>query len=161
MNISIEDLYAQQHELVTNVVKSHLRMRRETWEDTEQNIWLSAVGSFPSFRGDSDIKTWFYLIIFRRIADVLRKEYRREGWVYPARETVCHNEHISWLESKDEFEHLLLACPFKYRGVIRERLLYGKRLTEIAADSGKTYAETSGLYRRGIKAMRGKLECDI
>ncbi len=45
-------------------------------EDLTSEVFLDAVRSIASFRGDADIKTWLFTIARRRWADHLRKQNR-------------------------------------------------------------------------------------
>jgi RNA polymerase sigma-70 factor (ECF subfamily) len=55
---------------------SHLT-DRDSADDVTQDVYARAIGSLPSFRGDSSARTWLLSIAHRACADHVRKAQRR------------------------------------------------------------------------------------
>ena len=54
----------------------HLSQNQNVSEDLTSEVFLSAIKSLPTFRGDSDIKTWLFGIARLKWFEYIRKEKR-------------------------------------------------------------------------------------
>jgi RNA polymerase sigma-70 factor (ECF subfamily) len=74
--------------------------QREIAEDLVQEAFLSAYQSYGKFEGRSNIKTWLFSILKRKIADHYRSKYRSAAEVSSGILQEYFDENHRW---KDEF----------------------------------------------------------
>jgi RNA polymerase sigma-70 factor (ECF subfamily) len=130
-------------------------------EDVTQEIFIAAMKSLPSFRGDSQFGTWLRTLTNHKVAEFYRKRARKqEPLVAPLSEAsgkVEDNTQKS-MEERIFMQKALHKLPDNYREIILLRFVEDMQFNEIAELMGQNLEATKSLYRRAITALQNSLE---
>lgn len=134
-------------------------------DDVTQEVFLSAIRSLKSFRGDSQFSTWLYTLTSRQVANYYRKQERSPQQtendfdeytdILPDSHGTTHDKHI------DEFiviRNGLSQLSPEYQNIILMRLVEGYKFREIAELLGKSLDAAKSLFRRALKALQQEVE---
>ena len=110
----------------------------EDARDVTQDVFITAMRSLRSFRGDAKISTWLHRVTVNASLDLVRRRRRREG---PELEELCDRPdagpgpEVAAIESVRAREvHLALGrIPAEQRAVIALHDLQGLDYSEVAA----------------------------
>lgn len=98
-------------------------------EDIVQSAFLSAIGAYARFRGDSTVKTWLFGIVYNEYRAYLRKNPAQlpihEEIIAPDVPDGLREQYLAALEAIAKF-------PEKQRQIATLRLIYGMSFSEIA-----------------------------
>ncbi len=125
-------------------------------EDVTQEVFLAALKSLSSFRGEAQFATWLRTLTNNKVAEYYRKRNRKQdppevplSAIAPSKEQAAEN-----LEERIALRKALREMPGPYQEVLLLRFAEGLRFNEIAAVSGQSLEATKSLFRRAISALR-------
>ncbi|HRQ24585.1 MAG TPA: RNA polymerase sigma factor [Anaerolineales bacterium] len=130
-------------------------------EDVTQEIFIAALKSLPSFRGDSRFGTWLRTLTNHKVAEFYRKRNRKqEPPLASLSEAVGRMEGNvpSVLEERILIQRALKNLPDNYREVILLRFAEDLQFNEIAELMDQNLEATKSLFRRAISALRNHLD---
>ncbi len=141
-------LYERYLPLVYNRVRYTVPV--EDVEDVTQEVFISAIRSLKSFRGDAKFSTWLRTLTIRQIAEYYRK---RRAPTSPLNEDMvaprdpCDADDILLLKQA------LRKIPDKYREILLLRFAEEIPFQEIARIQGKSLEAVKSLFRRALAAL--------
>jgi RNA polymerase sigma-70 factor (ECF subfamily) len=130
-------------------------------EDVTQEIFIAALKSLSSFRGDSQFGTWLRALTNYKVAEFYRKRGRKqEPLVVPLSEISGRTEGATSaaLEERIFLQGALQKLPENYREIILLRLAEDLQFNEIAELTNQNLEATKSLFRRAIAALRNQLD---
>ena len=130
-------------------------------EDVTQEIFIAALNSLPSFRGDAKFSTWLRTLTNHKVAEFYRKRTRKqEPPLSPLSEAAAHTTGSTSkaLEERVYLQRALQNLPDNYREIILLRFAEAMQFNEIAEMTGQNLEATKSLFRRAIAALRTHLE---
>jgi RNA polymerase sigma-70 factor (ECF subfamily) len=130
-------------------------------EDTTQEVFIAALKSLSSFRGESQFGTWLRTLTNHKIAEYYRKAHRkREALKVPfdARSDYSDGSTSRIMEEQIALRKALQQLPEQYQEVILLRFVEGLQFNEIAQLNGQHLEATKSLFRRAISALRDQLD---
>jgi RNA polymerase sigma-70 factor (ECF subfamily) len=130
-------------------------------EDVTQEVFIAALKSLPSFRGDSQFGTWLRTLTNHKVAEFYRKRNRKqEPPIASLTEGSGRQEGNSpgVLEERVLIQRALQKLPENYREVILLRFAEDLQFNEIAAVMDQNLEATKSLFRRAITALRKHLD---
>jgi RNA polymerase sigma-70 factor (ECF subfamily) len=130
-------------------------------EDVTQEIFMAAMKSLPSFRGDSQFGTWLRTLTNHKVAEFYRRRSRKQEPVLASLSEASARTEGSTSKMMEErifIQKALQDMPGNYREVILLRFAEDLQFNEIADILGQTLEATKSLYRRAMAALRTHLE---
>jgi len=130
-------------------------------EDVTQEVFIAALKSLPSFRGDSQFGTWLRTLTNHKVAEFYRKRGRKqEPQLAPLSEALSHmtGSTSQTLEERIYIQRALRELPDNYQEVILLRFAEDLQFNEIAELTNQNLEATKSLFRRAIAALRTHLE---
>ena len=130
-------------------------------EDVTQDVFLAALCSLPSFRGEAQFSTWLRSLTNKKVAEYYRKRSRKKETMQV---DLVHAERSSdsgdtvFLEDRIALRVALHRLPNHYREVILLRFADGMQFNQIAKQLRKNPEAIKSLFRRAISALREKME---
>jgi RNA polymerase sigma-70 factor (ECF subfamily) len=135
----------------------------EDVEDVTQEVFIAALHSLDSFRGEAQFSTWLRTLTNNKVAEYYRKRNRKkEAPQTPLLESQARVE--SSAHSSEEqilLQRALNQLPADYREVLLLRFAEGCQFHEIAVLTGQNLEATKSLFRRAITRLRSLLEESI
>jgi RNA polymerase sigma-70 factor (ECF subfamily) len=132
----------------------------EDVEDVTQEVFIAALHSLSSFRGESQFSTWLRTLTNHKVAEYYRKRNRKkEAPQVPLLESQARVE--SGADSADDqivLQKALNQLPADYREVLLLRFSEGLQFNEIASLTGQNLEATKSLFRRAVTRLRSILE---
>jgi len=130
-------------------------------EDVTQEIFIAALKSLPSFRGDSRFGTWLRTLTNYKVAEFYRKRNRKQepplASLSEAAGRMAGNVPNA-LEERILVQRALQKLPDNYREVILLRFTEDLQFNEIAELMDQNLEATKSLFRRAISALRNHLD---
>lgn len=130
-------------------------------EDVTQEVFLAALKSLRSFRGEAQFSTWLRTLTNNKVAEYYRKRNRKgEAPQVPLTEAADRTEGSTArkLEEQINLRKALQELPQQYQDVILLRFAEGLQFKEIAELTGQNLEATKSLFRRAISALRNHLD---
>ena len=130
-------------------------------EDVTQEIFLAALCSLPTFRGEAQFTTWLRTLTNHKVAEYYRRRARKKETMQVdliQAEERSDQSNTSSLEDQLALQIILYNLPNHYREVILLRFAEGMPFNEIANQLKKDLEATKSLFRRAICAVREKME---
>ncbi len=130
-------------------------------EDVTQEIFIAALHSLPSFRGDSKFSTWLRTLTNHKVAEFYRKRTRKqEPLLSPLSDASAHTTGgtSKTMEERVYLQRALQNMPDNYREIILLRFAEDMQFNEIAEMTNQNLEATKSLFRRAIAALRTHLE---
>lgn len=130
-------------------------------EDVTQEIFIAALKSLPSFRGDSQFGTWLRTLTNHKVAEFYRKRARKqEPQLAPLSDALAEvtGNTSQSLEERIYIQRALQKLPENYREIILLRFADDLQFNEIAEHTNQNLEATKSLFRRAIAALRTHLE---
>ncbi len=130
-------------------------------EDVTQEVFIAALKSLRTFRGESQFSTWLRTLTNYKVAEYYRKRNRKQD---PREAPMAEAELLPdgssdlQLEERIALRRALSSMPEKYREVILLRFSDGMQFDEIARNMGANLESTKSLFRRAVAALRKNLE---
>lgn len=130
-------------------------------EDVTQEVFISALHSLPSFRGEAQFSTWLRSLTNYKVAEYYRKRSRKKESMQVdlvhAEQRGDHSK-ASTFEDRIALRNGLNKLPEQYREVILLRFAEGMQFNEIAELLEQNPEATKSLFRRAMSALRTKLD---
>lgn len=130
-------------------------------EDVAQEVFIAALKSLSTFRGDSKFSTWLRTLTNHKVAEFYRKRARKqEPLLAPLSDAASHTTGSSskMLEERIYIQRALQKLPENYREVILLRFAEDLQFNEIAELTDQNLEAAKSLFRRAIAALRTHLE---
>jgi len=130
-------------------------------EDVTQEIFIAALGSLASFRGDSQFRTWLRTLTNHKVAEFYRKRTRKqEPLLSPLSEASGRMEGATSkvLEERIYMQIALRNLPENYREILLLRFAEDMQFNEIAELTNQNLEAAKSLFRRAIIALRNHLD---
>jgi RNA polymerase sigma-70 factor (ECF subfamily) len=128
-------------------------------EDLLQETFIEAVRSASTFRGESSLKTWLYVIARRRLSRHYQAERRaavlRAGLVLVP--DTGDPDASADVERRDEVTRALGALPPVHRQVLVLKYLDDRSVDEIADELGRSRVQVQSLLQRARAGLREEL----
>lgn len=130
-------------------------------EDVTQDIFIAALNSLPSFRGDAKFSTWLRTLTNHKVAEFYRKRTRKqEPPLSPLSDASTHmtGSTSKTMEERIYLQRALQDLPENYKEIILLRFAEDLQFNEIAEMTNQSLEATKSLFRRAIAALRTHLE---
>ena len=126
-------------------------------EDAVQETFVKAYRAMPSFRGDSDIKTWLM-----RIAINTCRDMQRGTWQKHLKQRVSFDQlpesSIAFPEDAITVNMEIAKLPVKLREVVLLYYYQNMRIEDIASVLGISISSVSGRLKRAKEKLRRALK---
>ena len=129
-------------------------------EDVTQEVFIAALRSLSSFRGESKFSTWLRTLTNNKVAEYYRKRYRKKE---PMLVDLVHAEqssdhsNVSLLEDCIAMQRALNYLPSQYREVILLRFAEDMQFKDIAEQLGQNLEASKSLFRRAMSTLRERM----
>lgn len=130
-------------------------------EDVTQEIFIAAIRSLSSFRGDAKFATWLRTLTNHKVAEFYRKRTRKqEPQLAPLSDAIAQvtGSTSKSMEERIYIQRALQQLPENYREIILLRFAEDLQFNEIADLTNQNLEATKSLFRRAIAALRTHLE---
>lgn len=130
-------------------------------EDVTQDIFIAALTSLSSFRGESKFATWLRTLTNHKVAEFYRRRARKqEPQLAPLSDAVAQitGGTSKSLEERIYLQRALQDLPENYREVLLLRFAEDMQFSEIAEHTNQNLEATKSLFRRAVIALRNHLE---
>jgi len=130
-------------------------------EDVTQEVFIAAMKSIASFRGDSQFSTWLRTLTNHKVAEFYRKRSRKqEPKTAPLSDAFGKLEGSTsrMMEERIYLQKALSHLPENYQEVILLRFAEALQFNEIAEVMNQNVEATKSLFRRAIAALRSELD---
>lgn len=130
-------------------------------EDVTQEIFIAALKSLPSFRGDSKFGTWLRTLTNHKVAEFYRRRSRKqEPQTTQLSEASMRadGETSAKMEDRIFLQRTLQSLPENYREVLLLRFAEDMQFNEIAEHTNQNLEAVKSLFRRAVAALRNNLE---
>lgn len=130
-------------------------------EDVTQEVFIAAVSSLASFRGEALFSTWLRKLTKNKVAEYYRKQSRKKETMQVDLEYAEQRSDQSDENTLDD--RITLRCALNnltenYREVILLRFAEGMRFKEIAECLDQNPEATKSLFRRAMSALQDEVE---
>jgi RNA polymerase sigma-70 factor (ECF subfamily) len=157
-----EAFNALYHRHITNVYKRVRYIVPESEvEDITQEVFIAAMKSIHSFRGDSQFGTWLRTLTNNKVAEFYRKRSRKQEPLLATLSEAAGKTDggtAKMLEERIVMQKALNLLPENYREIILLRFAEGLQFNEIAQAQGQNLEAVKSLFRRAIAALQNQLE---
>jgi len=133
----------------------------EDVEDVTQEVFMAALKSLQSFRGESQFSTWLRTLTNRKVAEYYRKRNRKqEAPVTSLSEASSQKDGVQsvHLEDRLAIQNAMLKLPESYREIILLRFAEDLQFVEIARATGNNLEAVKSTFRRAMTALRARLD---
>ena len=131
-------------------------------EDVTQEVFIAALRSLPSFRGEAQFSTWLRTLTNHKVAEYYRRQSRKKEKMQVdlsfAERRSDHSQSNKKMEDRVTLRRALSKLPEQYREVILLRFAEGLQFNEIAEYLDQNPEATKSLFRRAMAALRKTLE---
>jgi len=130
-------------------------------EDVTQEVFIAALRSLSSFRGDAKFSTWLRTLTNNKVAEYYRRQSRKKETMQV---DLIHAERkgdrssVGNLEDRIALRRALNKLPEQYQEVILLRFAEGMQFNEIAEYLDQNPEATKSLFRRAMSALRKNLD---
>ena len=130
-------------------------------EDVTQEVFIAALRSLGTFRGEARFSTWLRTLTNHKVAEYYRKRSRKKETMQidliHAEKQGDHTSASLW-EERIALRRALLTLPEQYREVILLRFAEGLQFSTIASVLKQNPEATKSLFRRAMSALRNTLD---
>ncbi len=124
-------------------------------EELTQDVFLSCLKSLPLFRGESSIWTWMLRVAQHEVADYFRKRYAKKFiFALPLSEFLPTQP----VHNSEEVAQLVMAVlqqmKQEHREILLMKYLDGKRVLQIASETGRTVKSVESILFRARDEFR-------
>jgi RNA polymerase sigma-70 factor (ECF subfamily) len=157
---AFDTLYSRYVKTVYNRVR--YKVPRADVEDVTQEVFITLIGALPTFRGESQFRTWLYTLTNNKVAEYYRQQSRKKVNMQVdleyAEQVSDQSNAKNVLEDRIFVWRALRRIHKTYREVILLRFADGMRFKEIANFQGQTLEATKSFFRRAMSALQEELE---
>jgi RNA polymerase sigma-70 factor (ECF subfamily) len=124
-------------------------------EELTQDTFMSCLKHLPLFRGESSIWTWMLRIAGHEVADYYRKAYAKKAiQALPFDELLLTPSITDAHDTAQKVKDTLVKIRIDYRELLFLKYVDKKRVTEIAAELGRSVKSIESDLFRARKAFR-------
>jgi len=131
-------------------------------EDVTQEVFITALRSLGSFKGNAQFSTWLRTLTNRRVADFYRNKDVTETRSEPLSgevevvitEQLTVESKVTVSDDRIILREALMKLPDHYQEILLLRFAEGLKFREIAKVLGQSLEGTKSLYRRAMEALR-------
>jgi RNA polymerase sigma factor (sigma-70 family) len=158
---AFEALYRDLSPAVTGYLRLHGAVEPD---DLASETFLGVFTGLGGFSGDEQaLRAWVFTIAHRRLVDDWRRRSRRPQTTDDAGDLVGHvggdvEDDVMLQVGTAEVHRLCAGLPDDQRTVILLRILADLTVEQVAQVMGRTVASVKALQRRGLRALRERLE---
>jgi RNA polymerase sigma factor (sigma-70 family) len=158
---ALSDLWLQFAPAVTGFLRSKGSAEPE---DLTSEVFMAVFDQIAGFQGDeAAFRSFVFTVAYRRLVDELRKRARHGTDVEWTAETDTRSTDSAEHEAMDRMGEeraraLIEALPADQRNVLSLRIFGDLTIEQIAEIVGKRPGAVKALQRRGLEALRRKLE---
>lgn len=130
-------------------------------EDITQEVFIAALRSLSSFRGEAKFSTWLRTLTNHKVVEYYRKRSRKKEPIQvdlDYAERSSDHSNSSPLEDRITVQYALNHIPRPYREIILLRFAEEMSFNEIADYLDKNLEATKSLYRRAMTALKEILD---
>lgn len=130
-------------------------------EDVTQEIFIAALKSLSSFRGDAKFGTWLRTLTNHKVAEFYRRRTRKqEPRLAPLSDAIGQvtGGTSQSMEERIYLQKALQNLPENYREILLLRFAEDMQFNEIAEMTDQNLEATKSLFRRAVTALRNHLE---
>jgi RNA polymerase sigma-70 factor (ECF subfamily) len=130
-------------------------------EDVTQEVFIAALHSLPSFRGEAQFSTWLRTLTNHKVAEYYRRRSRKKETMQV---DLVHAERrgdynsASHMEDRIALRRALSKLSEQHREVILLRFAEGLQFNEISDLLEQNPEATKSLFRRAMSSLRKKLD---
>jgi RNA polymerase sigma-70 factor (ECF subfamily) len=167
----IRKILSGQQDAFTTLYERHLpavfnrvryRIPESDVEDVTQEVFITALRSLKSFKGNAQFGTWLRTLTNRRVADFYRNkelsETRSEPLGGDGDTTGMEQLKVAGKNSVSDdrivLREALVQLPDHYQEILLLRFAEGLKFREIATTMDQSLEATKSLYRRAMDALR-------
>jgi RNA polymerase sigma-70 factor (ECF subfamily) len=161
---AFEVLYRDLAPAVTGYLRLHGALEPD---DLASETFLGVFTGLAGFSGDEDaLRAWVFTIAHRRLVDDWRRRSRRPQLCdgEPALEEVAGGDVEDDVLGRLGAETVTRLCdtlPADQRSVLLLRILADLTVEQVAAVLGRSVPSVKALQRRGLRALRDRLQEEI
>ena len=132
-------------------------------EDVTQEVFITAMKSLRSFKGNAQFSTWLRVLVKRRIVDFYRRrdpnETELEVDISEADQLMPETLAVpqSNLDDQIALKRGMQALAEDYREILLLRFAEGLQFNEIAQVRGQSLEAVKSLFRRAVEALRRQM----
>jgi len=131
-------------------------------DDVTQEIFIAAMRSLKSFKGDALFSTWLRTLTKRRIADYYRRknpaQHELDMDIGEADDLIGEGDTAPGiLDETIAVRKALRTLSDDYQEIVLLRFAEGLQFNEIAQLRGQSLEATKSLFRRAIAALRKQM----
>ena len=158
---ALSDLWLQFAPPVTGFLRSKGSAEPE---DLTSEVFLAVFDQIADFEGDeSAFRSFVFTIAYRRLVDELRKRARRgtdEEWTAETdtRSSASAEQEAMDRMGEERARALLEDLPIDQRNVLSLRIFGDLTIEQIAEAVGKRPGAVKALQRRGLEALRRRID---
>lgn len=130
-------------------------------EDVTQEIFIAALKSLSTFRGDAQFGTWLRALTNHKVAEFYRRRGRKqEPLLAPLSDASAQatDGAPKIMEDRIILQRAFQNLPENYREVILLRFAEDMQFNEIAEHTRQNLEAVKSLFRRAVAALRNQLE---
>lgn len=137
---------------VWRYVSAHF-VQKEEAEDVTMEVFASAFGNLRALRRAASPKLWLLGIARRKVADSLRRRYRRNETALP--DSLAGSDSSGTLE-REALRQALAGLPEDQAEALRLKYVAGLTSEEAGQVMGRSAEAVNSLLQRGRDALRGR-----
>src|SRR3954463_5053106 len=133
-------------------------------DDLASETFLGVFTGLTGFRGDEDaLRAWVFTIAHRRLIDDWRRRSRRPQVADDDTELAGHlggdvEDDVLLRVGTEKVHRLCAELPDDQRTVLLLRILADLTVEQVAHVMGRSVASVKALQRRGLRALRDRIE---
>ncbi|HLM05757.1 MAG TPA: sigma-70 family RNA polymerase sigma factor [Blastococcus sp.] len=133
-------------------------------DDLASETFLGVFTGLAGFRGDEDaLRSWVFTIAHRRLVDDWRRRSRRPQVADDDSDLASHlggdvEDDVFVRVGTESVHQLCATLPDDQRTVVLLRILADLTVEQVADVMGRSVASVKALQRRGLRALRDRLE---
>src|SRR5262245_46629946 len=159
------DAFTSLYERYLPVVYKRVRysIPQQDVEDVTQEVFITAMRSLRSFKGNAQFGTWLRVLVKRRIVDYYRRrsphETELEVDISEADQGMPEAVALPQLNLDDQIEirRGIQALAEDHREVLLLRFAEGLQFNEIAQIRGQSLEAAKSMFRRAVEALRRQM----
>jgi RNA polymerase sigma factor (sigma-70 family) len=158
---AFETLYRDLAPAVTGYLRLHGAAEPD---DLASETFLGVFTGLAGFRGDEDeLRSWVFTIAHRRLIDDWRRRSRRPQLADDAGDLTLlpggdAEDDALVLVGAEDVHRLCAGLPDDQRSVLLLRVLADLTVEQIASVMGRSVGSVKALQRRGLRALRERIE---
>lgn len=161
----IRKLYDQYGKMVYNLALQYLH-NVEDAEEVTQDVFVSAHQKISDFRGEAELKTWFYRLAINKSLDYLKAQKTKKRWSFFSNNKVDESQLYNAsdfnhpglnIESAEEIKQILVQInklPEKQKTVLILLKIDGLSMNEVAEIMELSYKAVESALQRAKNNLK-------